>query len=293
MRPALQAPVLIRRGRTRSIPLERGRGRADDLDLFAARRVGEADLPGVEKIAGRARGRGPFVVDAVGAWEPARPVERIADERASGESEMDPYLVRATRGDGHLEERLAPVGKPPDDTDMAYRRPSVRAIGVDGRRQRVRDRPDRRVDRERLRHPRPRGQGQVDLEDAALEHGRRQEAGGRAVAREKDGSGRAAAEPVERRADGAVALADQVEQSVLQEEAAGQDGQAGGLRQDEDVIVLVERHEFPWRVGLIPGQAVIDEARRPGSRRSSGEASSPFRGTWPASIFRRHSASVE
>ncbi len=212
--------------------------------------------PGVVAISSStpsARGRPPDLI------------ERIADERIPREGQVDPDLVRATCGDGHFEDAGVPFRKPAHDADMARRRPAAGtgAVGVDGRRQRVRDRPDRRVDRERVRHPRPRSQGQVDLEDAALEHGRRQEAGGRAVAREEDGSGRAAAEPVERRADGAVALADQVEQSVLQEEAAGKDGQARGLRQDEDVLVLVERHEFPRRVGLVPRQAVIEEGVAP------------------------------
>ncbi len=172
---------------------------------------------------------------------------------------MDPDLVGAPRGDRHFEERRILIGKPADDADVAYRRTAVGAVGVDGSRQRVRDRPDGRVDGEGVRHPGPRRQGQIDLEDAPLEHGLGQRASGRGVAGEEDGPGRAAAEAVERRARVAVTLADQMEQGIFQEEAAGEDRQPGGFREDQDVVVLEQGREIRGSIGLLPGQAMVEE----------------------------------
>ncbi len=155
-------------------------------------------------------------------------------------------------------------GKPADDTDVACRRPAVGAIGVDGLGQTVGHRPDGRVDRERVRHRGPRGQGQVDLEDAPLEHGRGQQPRGGPVPREQDGPGSAAAEAMERRTARPVAPADEMEQGLLEEEAAGKDRQAGGLVENEDVVVLVEDREIRGRGRFLPGQAMVEERVAPG-----------------------------
>ena len=109
---------------------------------------------------------------------------------------------------------------------------------------------------------------------------------------EQDGPGRAAAQPMERRAAVAVAPADEIKQGVLQEEAAREDRQAGRLGQDEDVVVLEQGREIRRSVGLLPGKAMIEE-RVAAAQEIVGAAGRPFRRTSPASILSRHSASVE
>src|SRR4030042_2432212 len=130
----------------------------------------------------------------------------------------------------------------------------------------MRNRPDGRVDGEGVRHTGPRRQGQIDLENTPLEHGQGQRARGQDVADEQDGSGRAAAEAVERRTRAAVTLADQVEQGIFQEETSGENRQAGGFRRDQDVCVLEQGREIRGSIGFLPGKAMVEEGVAPGQQ---------------------------
>ena len=50
-----------------------------------------------------------------------------------------------------------------------------------------------------------------------------------------------------------------MEQGVLQEEAAGKDGQPGRLGQDENIVVFEKRPEIRRRGGLVPRKAMVEE----------------------------------
>src|SRR4030065_1865223 len=95
-----------------------------------------------------------------------------------------------------------------------------------------------------------------------------------------------------RRAPGAIALPRQMKQGVFQKKAAGKDGRAGGLRQDQDILVLEQSPEIPWSVGLLPGKAMVDQqvaASQPVVRRCrpAVEQDLPSFDTLPPPFLRR------
>jgi hypothetical protein len=64
--------------RTKSSWIKNRRGRTNDLHVFAAFRMGEADLPGMEEIAGIPGCGGSRAVDTPGTRSPPRHVERVS-----------------------------------------------------------------------------------------------------------------------------------------------------------------------------------------------------------------------
>ena len=154
--------------------------------------------------------------------------------------------------DPHLHQAGCPAAL--QHPDMAQGPPPFQTGGVDRAQARMGDGTDGHRHVEGVAFRRSLGQGQVGLLDPVLPQGLAERPAGSRRPREEHHPRGAAAQAVDRRGLGA-APAHEGEQGVVEEAAAGEGGQAGGLGRREELRILAQDGPGQGDGGLLPGWA--------------------------------------